>query len=797
MAIYTAPVKSLANQKYSEICEKFPSVGLITGDVSTNPTADVIIMTAEVLRNHLMSNSSLLSRAKHIILDEAHYLGDPQRGYVWEEIIISFQKQMRFVLLSATLPNGNELSQWLSNTTNVETHTITQYHRPVPLRINAVSESHDIDAIKEGDNPPNMLLISEICKQNGILGAPSTKYILPKDPPFYTIASYANDVVKLGYTPLIVFCLSRFRCVQVSKQISGRQSNQALDIFEAASQDWDASIKSSDQYALVHDLIQKGVGIHHSGIIPILRETVELLFSKGLLVVLVATETFALGVNSPARAVMLSSLVKWGGTSFRSISSSEFSQMAGRAGRRGFDTHGDVFIYLTTGTSPEFVSSVIEKKSEVLKSQMRVTSSLVLSCVSCNVDPFAFLKRSFLRYQRNLRLMELKSKNLPEITENEKNIYDYEVLLNQIAQIVLHPKNSRKVLVPGRLVFIVSNGVCWGWSSIVNLDSRGKDVEVIVSAVKDKNGQYVPSSKVEVACLLDVTFPIETIKMISSLTIQNPKTDIGMARASSLLGILDRVYKSYNNQVPLISSNLVTFGKEKLTKLCKDSEEIKKKLTKEELKTIYTGESAAEVVINIKAEITTLENPQEENQIEKIKKSLINLGFINNDNLLELKGRVARLIKLEDPVCLTELLFSAFFFGMQPNMICVVTSCFVESPPKFKCSMTPLTTETWNNLKKSLKKIEDIGLFTMPHKKLMGFAHTFISNGSITSAVKETAGISEGMAVRIAKRMHEIIHMLVEAAKLIGTPELVEAFDGAMEVITNITKLDASLYKLD
>lgn len=798
MAIYTAPVKSLANQKYYELKMKFNSVGIITGDVSVDSKADVIVMTAEVLRNHLMANSSLLSSVKHIILDEAHYIGDPQRGCVWEEIIVSAPSQVRFVLLSATIPNGNEISKWLSTVTNINTHTITQYFRPVPLNINVFSESSGIVRVKSGDNPPNNLLISEICKSNGILGAPSTRFTLPKDPPYYLIANYANEVVKNGTYPLILFCLSRARCVQISKIIKGEQSNEALDLFDAAAEGFDASIRSSEQFVMVRDLISKGVGIHHSGIITVLRETIEQFFSNGLLKVLVATETFALGVNSPARAVMLSSLVKWGGESFRAVSSSEFLQMAGRAGRRGCDNEGDVFIYVSAGTSPEFISNVINKKSERLISRMRVTPSLILSCVSSNRDTKKFIDLSLLRYQGNLRLEELRAQPLPEISDQEKNLYNYEQLINQVTQICLHQNNIKNVLQKGRLIFISLNGVVWGWSSVITYDSRNKNIEAIVSALKDKDGTYIPCNNVKIATLLDVTFPLNAIKMISSIKIENPITDIGMSRASSLLGVLDRIYKQYKNQVPLFTGNSLTYGKEKVIQLNKQMDSIKKKLTEAEIMSVYNGKSPVESIIAIKSEIKSLENPKENDDIQKITKSLISLNYISKDGLLlELKGRVARSIKLEDPVPLTELLFSGFFVGMDKHMICVCSSCFVESPPKFRASMTASLTETWTRLKKSLSKIDQLGIFSKPHKKLMGFTHAFLAAGSISDAVKDTPGISEGMATRIAKRMQQIIQMLVEASRLVGSTDLSASFDDAMELIISVTKLDDSIYKTD
>ena len=774
------------------------NVGLITGDVSTNSTAPILVMTAEVLRNHMMMISSpLLSRVRHVVLDEAHYLGDAQRGVVWEQIIISATPNIRFVLLTATLPNGDELAGWVSKCTGVDTNMVTQIRRPVPLRINSYSDTRSIEVIKDGENPADKGLISEICKTTGILGAVSQKYSLPREAPHYSTAAHVKEIIGRGCSPLILFCLSRRRCVQVANDIEGVKDGDALAIFDEASKEWDQSIRESDQYAMVRDLISRSIGIHHSGIIPILRETVELLFSHGHLAVLVATETFALGVNAPAKGVMFSSLVKWGGTAFRPVSTAEFMQMAGRAGRRGYDDHGDVFVPLQEGTAPEFILSIIETTAEKLVSQMRISPWLVLSCKASGHDPHEFFDRSLMRFQNLKRLNELKQIKLKEPSDDEKQAFEYSKKFREVVQICLHPKNINNILVPGRLVYIKFQGVTWGWSSTLRVDKE--NIEVIISAVKNEHKLYVPCSDVKVACLLDVTFPISAICLISSITITNPKTSAGMERASLLLDVLKRIRNKFKD-IPLIKATDFQYGKERANALIPQIRELYGKMNEEQRKSIFSRASVVEENVNIAAEIENLENPPDHDLIDKLSNELVKLGYFTNEGITLLKGNVSHCFKVEDPVPMTEILLSGIFLKIEPPAICVVASCFVESPPLFKCQSKAEIIELWGQIKRIIAPIKELDMFKKPHKKLMDFTDNYLKTGSVAAAIKESPGLSEGMAVRIIKRIREIIVMFADASKCMGpdiAKELGAKFAAAQEALSSGSKMDSSLYKIE
>ncbi|KAH0792128.1 DEAD-box family helicase [Histomonas meleagridis] len=445
MAIYTAPVKSLANQKYVELCEKFDDVGLITGDVTTNPTAQCLVMTAEVLRNQLFTQSPNISQFYYVILDEAHYIRDPQRGFIWEQIIIQCPPDVRFVLLTATLPNYYILAQWIYSIKQTPVHCVYQQKRPVPLRIYGLSDNSQPILLKDGDSPLNHKELATLCdfKYTNI-GSPYQISSLPKDPPYYIISNHANLLVSKGEMPLLLFCLSRKRCMKVAKHLDGiPDSIDALTFFDAASENWESDVLNSKQFEFIRNLVSRGIGVHHSGILPIIRETIELLFSTGKLVVLVATETFALGVNAPARSVMFSSIIKWGGTSFRSITTSEFLQMAGRAGRRGYDKYGNVYIYIPENTDPNLISTIIGSLPEKLISRFRITSSLILSCISININTSEFISKSLLLYMNQLKLPYLKRK-LEQIEDDEtngnNNINEFAKMLEQLKKIALSPQ---------------------------------------------------------------------------------------------------------------------------------------------------------------------------------------------------------------------------------------------------------------------------------------------------------------------------------------------------------------------
>jgi len=801
-AIYTAPVKSLANQKFSDLQKLFDNVGIITGDVSTNPNADVIVMTAEVLRNHVYSRSSLLMDVEHIVLDEAHYLGDPGRGVVWEQILISSPSHIKFILLSATLPNVTELAQWLSICRKTSIHTIIQHKRPVPLRIHALTSAKKSTIIKEGDSCSNYEQIEKLCSETteGIMNL-----MIPKDPAYYSIANYANEIMENGYAPLIIFCLSKKKCIDIANSIVGTPGYSPINIFDEASKTWPNSITQSPQYSLVRSFVSKGVGIHHSGIIPIIRETIELLFAAGQLSILVATETFSLGVNAPARAVFFSSLVKWGGNSYRYLHSSEFLQMAGRAGRRGSDEYGDVFIYIPDGCPSFIIKSIIDSKSERLVSRMRITPWFVISSLSFGYDPKQLIDQSFLRYQENIEQERLKTllSTIQPPTEKEKRASDFSAIMKEIVSLFLNPKNIRKIITPGRLVYIIHEGVIWDWCSIHSLDGKDQSINVYATAIRGTSSTYVPSKDIHISELFSISFPISSIVYISSVKINNPSSGTESTQGPVFAQILSKVIQKYKS-IPFLLSADIPYGKERLVQLKKNLDNVG--VPTEEIKDIISLSGNSDRYTSIASKISSLDGNVYNNEISAIIQELFNLKFVEENHVLTIKGRIAEQLRIENPILIVEMLFNGIFSTLDLKEVCIVVSCFVESPPTIKVRLSPVQSALWNQVKNEAQKLR-ISTKSTIHKSLMPFVAQYLDTGKIQSIdettvdpdnpQKQLSAISEGMAVRYIKRVQEILLLVAEASKSMQVIDLETRIRDAEKLLHTGTKLDASLYRVE
>ena len=354
--IYTSPIKTLSNQKFNEFNQLFNNVGILTGDVKINPSASLLIMTAEILNNNLKNPSDFdlqsnniydfsidINKIKCVILDEVHYINDKDRGKVWEEIILKLPNTIQLVMLSATLNGADEMAKWITNLKNVKCNWITTSFRPVPLRHYYYIEDKKL-LLLEGDTNWNTQTYNYVY----------SNYLNNKK---YNPKSDIHQIIKLveylkinNGLPATLFILNRNMVEKIGLNIT----LQLSDNYEVAeiNKIWDSKFKSkyeniysnSNQWTLIKTLLMKGIGIHHSGLIPLLKDIVEILYEKKLIKLLIATETFAMGVNMPTKTTIFTELVKYDGKGKRKLYSNEYIQMAGRAGRRGMDTFGEVII---------------------------------------------------------------------------------------------------------------------------------------------------------------------------------------------------------------------------------------------------------------------------------------------------------------------------------------------------------------------------------------------------------------------------------------------------------------------
>src|SRR5579875_1202263 len=355
---YTTPIKALSNQKYNDLVDRYGAarVGLLTGDNAINSEAPVVVMTTEVLRNMLYAGSTSLADLGYVVMDEVHYLGDRFRGAVWEEVIIHLPAAVRLVSLSATVSNAEEFGEWLV-TVRGETRVIVHEQRPVPLWQHVLVGNRMFDLFsggedhRPGDRPtvdPNLMRHV----------ADRTRYLDPVPgrrggrPPRGWRPPYRPDVIarldREGLLPAITFIFSRAGCDAAARQCvdagmwlttedERAEIDEVVDELTAAVPPEDLDVLGFWEW---RDGLRRGVAAHHAGLIPAFKETVERLFVRGLVRAVFATETLALGINMPARTVVLERLTKFNGEQHADITPGEYTQLTGRAGRRGIDVEG-------------------------------------------------------------------------------------------------------------------------------------------------------------------------------------------------------------------------------------------------------------------------------------------------------------------------------------------------------------------------------------------------------------------------------------------------------------------------
>jgi len=469
-AFYTTPIKALSNQKYTELADKYGAaqVGLLTGDTSINGEAPVVVMTTEVLRNMLYADSATLDDLGFVVMDEVHYLADRFRGAVWEEVIIHLPSEVQVASLSATVSNAEEFGAWL-DTVRGQTDVIVSEHRPVPLwqhvmvgrkivdlfagdtsfdeiaptgeaavsAVSATAETAGSGVITERagfEVNPELLSMARAESQMNFRGrfghggrnqrqrnqrsqrdqAPQgTRSPVRKASRPQVIAS----LDRMDLLPAITFIFSRAgcdaavaQCVSAGLWLTTEQEQLiiARRVDEAAQ-----DIPSDDLDVLGfwswRDGLLRGLAAHHAGMLPTFKEVVEKLFVDGLVKAVFATETLALGVNMPARCVVLEKLDKFNGEAHVNITAGEYTQLTGRAGRRGIDVEGHAVVLWQPGTDPAAVAGLASRRTYPLNSSFRPTYNMSINLVAQFGRPRAreILESSFAQFQADRSVVGL------------------------------------------------------------------------------------------------------------------------------------------------------------------------------------------------------------------------------------------------------------------------------------------------------------------------------------------------------------------------------------------------------
>ncbi|MFD6277387.1 DEAD/DEAH box helicase [Streptomyces sp. NPDC060209] len=452
---YTTPIKALSNQKFADLVRRYGAdkVGLLTGDNSVNADAPVVVMTTEVLRNMLYAGSQALTGLGYVVMDEVHYLSDRFRGAVWEEVIIHLPESVTLVSLSATVSNAEEFGDWL-DTVRGDTQVIVSEHRPVPLWQHVMAGRRMYDLFEEETDhggrgtgrrevSPDLVRLARMENQRGYNPRERRRGKMVREAErererrqrsrIWT-PSRPEVIDRLdaeGLLPAITFIFSRAGCqaaVQQCLQAGLRLNDEdKRHLVREIVEERTASIPPEDLHVLGYyewiEGLERGIAAHHAGMLPTFKEVVEELFVRGLVRAVFATETLALGINMPARSVVLEKLVKWNGEQHADITPGEYTQLTGRAGRRGIDVEGHAVVLWQRGMDPGALAGLAGTRTYPLRSSFRPSYNMAVNLVQQfgRHRSRELLETSFAQFQADRSVVGISR----QVQRNEEGLAGY------------------------------------------------------------------------------------------------------------------------------------------------------------------------------------------------------------------------------------------------------------------------------------------------------------------------------------------------------------------------------------
>ncbi|GAA3378053.1 DEAD/DEAH box helicase [Streptomyces sannanensis] len=452
---YTTPIKALSNQKYTDLVRRYgpDKVGLLTGDNSINSEAPVVVMTTEVLRNMLYAGSQTLSGLAYVVMDEVHYLSDRFRGAVWEEVIIHLPESVTLVSLSATVSNAEEFGDWL-DTVRGDTEVIVSEERPVPLWQHVLAGRRMYDLFEESTDHggrggarrevnPDLLRMARMEnsrtydpreRRRGKMVREADRERERRQRSRIWTPGRPEVIERLdseGLLPAITFIFSRAGCEAAVQQCmyAGLRLNdeEARQEVRRIVEERTASIPGEDLHVLGYyewlEGLERGIAAHHAGMLPTFKEVVEELFVRGLVKAVFATETLALGINMPARSVVLEKLVKWNGEQHADVTPGEYTQLTGRAGRRGIDVEGHAVVLWQRGMDPGALAGLAGTRTYPLRSSFKPSYNMAVNLV----EQFGrhrsreLLETSFAQFQADKSVVGISR----QVQRNEEGLAGY------------------------------------------------------------------------------------------------------------------------------------------------------------------------------------------------------------------------------------------------------------------------------------------------------------------------------------------------------------------------------------
>lgn len=875
--IYTSPIKALSNQKYRELLAEFGDVGLMTGDVTINPDAGCLVMTTEILRSMLYRGSEVMREVAWVIFDEVHYMRDKSRGVVWEETIILLPDKVHYVFLSATIPNAMEFAEWIVKIHAQPCHVVYTDFRPTPLQhylfpaagdgIHLVVDEKGV--FREENFQKAMASISD---KGGDDPASAEK---SKGKKGQTYKGGNNDgksdiykIVKMiymkKYNPVIVFSFSKRDCETLALKMSKLDFNtdderEALTkIFNNAISLLPEADKELPQIKNILPLLRRGIGIHHSGLLPILKEIIEILFQEGLLKVLFATETFSIGLNMPAKTVVFTSVRKWDGKGFRWVSGGEYIQMSGRAGRRGLDDRGVVIMMIDEKMEPQVAKGMVKGQADRLDSAFHLGYNMILNLMRVEgISPEFMLESSFFQFQNaaSVPVMEKELQNLTleangiqiEDEYNVKEYYDvkkqYEIYQDDLRKVITHPGHILPFLQPGRVIKVKVGKFDYGWgmvtsfskrtnkrnpsqtftdheSYIVNVFVYSMFVDSPVNLIKPFNPMLPegirPSLPGEKSRAEYIPITLDSIEKISSVRLRVPEDLKSSAAKRTLLKTMKDLPKRLPEGIPLmnpVDSMKIEDADFKL--LLKKIEVLDSKISSNplhgsvklnELYDQYSKKVEVEDKIkDLREKILEAQAVIQLDDLKHRKRVLRRLGFTTQTDIIELKGRVACEISTGDELLLTELIFNGTFNDLTPEQCAALLSCFVfqeraKEVPRLKPELAEPLKSMQDMATRIAKISKECKIEIVEKEYVESFRPELMEvthawcKGASFTQICKMTDVYEGSLIRMFKRLEEMLKQMEVAAKTIGNSELQEKMEKATELVHRDIVSAGSLY---
>ena len=916
-AIYTSPIKALSNQKFRDFQNTFEDVGILTGDVQIRPEASCLIMTTEILRSMLYRGADLIRDVEYVIFDEVHYVNDLERGVVWEEVIIMLPEYVTIILLSATVPNTYEFASWVGRTKKKDIYVISTPKRPVPLQhyLWASKAMHLIvdenkkfiekgwkdandaisgrDKVKAAEAKQAAAASSgrgQSANQRGNQrgtpgrggsqqrgrGQPAARghgniartgrgggrTTAAQDRTLWV--SLVNHLRKEDLLPTCIFVFSKKRCEENADAMSNLDFCDAKEksaihmILEKSLARLSPEDRKLPQIRRLREMLSRGVAVHHGGLLPIVKEVVEILFARTLVKVLFATETFAMGLNLPTRTVVFSGYRKHDGRQFRDLLAGEYTQMAGRAGRRGLDPVGSVIIVAPGAEEAPpaaTLRNMILGDPTKLRSQFRLTYNMILNLLRVEALKIEeMIKRSFSEnaaqtllpeHEKAVKLSEAdldKIKREPcdvcdsDIEKCHQAAMDFKRLTSELYFALLSSPVGRRMFTAKRLIVYQSDGIRKAGvllrEGITRIQSPAVQVLELSHVENSRSSSdllpYIPVFRHFFASLprkrsdLRLRSAIVPLNDIECLTPTIIRSD------ASLLASLDRdPPQSAVDEIITLTNDWTsaTWDELELNKV----RDLSVRETNFARSSAYKTASSAHCITCsnflkhysqrhdewvLLENINSLKNMMSDSNLQLLPdynqriEVLKELGFVDVNSRVELKGKVACEIHSGDELVLTELILENALADFEPAEICALLSAFVFQE---KTDIEPTLTPALERGKEIVVKIsEKVNHYQTLHQVILASddSNDFVSRprfglmevvyewsrGMAFERIMDLTDVLEGTIVRVVSRLDECCREVRNAARVVGDPELYRKMEIAQEGLRRDVVGVASLY---